>query len=273
MLSAWVRRRIIGNRLNGEAALHGDSLHLSHLRRVFDPLTVSPDLRFDRSLILLAFTNRSGSTHLGQLLASMPDLCGFREDLNHNIVAKRTKAEGLPDLSAYLSHIVRLNTTPRAGFGLKASGEQLRLARMTGIDRAFRDTKVIRIHRRDRVAQAVSLWMAWHTRQWTSRQDAPTDLPTYDLTELRSNLRSVQNAESALDLVLSVLPYEVQTVEYETLCEHQAAVLSDLRIGLGLPSVSQKVESWTERQTSPEKAEIVERFRRDLARHWSLPET
>ena len=265
-----LKHRMTRARVHGEGALSGDTLHLSRLRQTLHPLKVDPDLHFDRPLVVIAFTNRCGSTHLGQLLASAPDLYGFREDLNHNTVAKRAAALGVTDLTGYLRHIVDLNACPGAAFGLKASAEQLRLLRLTGIDRAFSNTTVIRIRRHDRVAQAVSLWMARRTWQWTSQQEAQ-DVPlTYDHHELRRHLESVQEAESALDLALSVLPYPVLSVEHETLCAHTASMIAALRAGLDLPECDATPTALIERQDSHEKAAIVARFRADLARHWSI---
>ncbi|MEM6386496.1 MAG: Stf0 family sulfotransferase [Pseudomonadota bacterium] len=259
-----------GSSLSGEEALRGDSLHLSHLRRLFTPLHVSPDLRFQRPLVVLAFTNRSGSTFLGQLLASMPDLYGFREDLNHRTVASRKAALDLKSLDAYIEHVVDHQAPARARFGLKLAAEQLRLLHMTGIDGAFEYVHVIRIRRRDRVAQAVSLWTAWQTRQWTSQQAAEDVDITYDFKSLRHHLSCVQNAESALDLALSVLPYPVLTVEYETLCKHTEDILSALRSGLNLPECRSPASSRTEQQSSLEKEMLVNRFREDLSREWNL---
>lgn len=265
-----LKHRVTRTRLSGEGALYGDTLHLSRLRRVFDPLRVDRGTTFDRPLIVIAFTNRSGSTLLGQLLSSAPDLYGFREDLNHNIVQKRAQQESISSLSGYLDHIVTLNARPGAAFGLKASAEQLRLLRLTGIDRAFSETSVIRIRRRDRVAQAVSLWMARKTWQWTSLQHA-RDVPlAYDHHELRRHLDSVQEAENALDLVLSVLPYRVHSVDYETLCSHTGEMIAALRSGLGLPSLATLPNATIEQQGSAEKREMTARFRAELADHWNL---
>lgn len=263
--------RLSGAGLVGERALRGQTLHLGHLRNVFDTLVIPGDVRMHRPFFLLAFTNRSGSTYLGRLLASAPDLYGFREDLNHTIVARRVRESGLGNLSSYLAHIVGLQSKHGAGFGLKASAEQLRLVHMTRMDRAFEGTRVIRIRRRDRVAQAVSLWTAWQTRQWTSLQTTRHSSLHYDYRALRRALQSVQEAESALDLVLSVLPYKVFTVEYEALCDDPAAEIASLREKLGLPPFRPVRQCGLERQSSQQKRDFVHRFRSDLARAWELP--
>ncbi|MCG6885036.1 MAG: Stf0 sulfotransferase family protein [Silicimonas sp.] len=267
-----LRRRLIPKRLAGESALGPNSCHLNGLRQVFDPVRVADGARADRDLVLLAFTNRSGSTHLGQLLASAPDLYGFREDLNHTTVCRRAGAEGLTDLTAYVAHITAIGATSGAGFGLKASAEQLRLVRLAGIDGMFNRTTVIRIRRRDRIAQAVSLWMARETREWSSRQ-TPSGAPlTYDHRTLRRHLDSVQSAESALDLVLSILPYQVLNVDYDELCSAPENVVATLRAGLGLPPSKAPLSSWVKRQSSPEKSAFVARFREELCQSWSLPD-
>ena len=270
---AALTRRFRQGRLSGEAALGPDSRHLSGLRKVFEPVRMSANVHFDRDLFLLAFTNRSGSTYLGQLLASAPDLYGFREDLNHTTVNRRACVDGLTDLAAYVRHITNIGASPGAGFGLKASAEQLRIVRLAAIDTAFNRTTVIRIRRRDRIAQAVSLWMARETWEWSSRQPASDKPLTYNHHTLRRHLASVQTAENALDLVLSVLPYPVLTVEYEDLCANPEQVVARLRAGLGLPPCDTPASSWTQRQSSPRKAAFVERFRAELSDQWALAET
>lgn len=265
-----LRKRFSPTRLPGEAALAGDSLHIAELRRIFASLNVSSSLKLQRPLVLLAFTNRSGSTHLGQLLASAPDLYGFREDLNHQSVRRRVSEERIPDLTTYVSHIAALGEKPDAGFGLKASAQQLRLVRMAGMDRAFSETIVVRIRRRDRVAQAVSFWMANETQQWTSRQTAK-DVPLeYDSRVLRQHLKSIQASESALDLVLALLPYKILNVEYESLCEFPEFIVRRVRTGLGLPPLETAPSGWPERQTSEQKSEFVARFRKELSHEWTL---
>lgn len=265
-----LKQRLRPTRLPGEAALNDDSLHIAELRQVFGPLAVFDTLKLDRPLVLLAFTNRSGSTHLGQLLAGAPDLYGFREDLNHQTVRKRVEENGIPDLTGYLEHIARLGEKPEAGFGVKASAQQLRLVRMAGIDRAFTETTVVRIRRRDRAAQAVSFWMARRTGQWTSRQSGEEVRLDYDARAIRQCLKSIQSAESALDLVLALLPYKVLNVEYEALCEWPEFIVRRVRAGLGLPPLDEPPSGWPERQVSDQKSEFVARFRAELARDWTL---
>lgn len=265
-----LKQRLRPTRLPGEAALNDDSLHIAELRQVFGPLAVFDTLKLDRPLVLLAFSNRSGSTHLGQLLAGAPDLYGFREDLNHQTVRKRVEENGIPDLTGYLEHIARLGEKPEAGFGVKASAQQLRLVRMAGIDRAFTETTVVRIRRRDRAAQAVSFWMARRTGQWTSRQSGEEVRLDYDARAIRQCLKSIQSAESALDLVLALLPYKVLNVEYEALCEWPEFIVGRVRAGLGLPPLDEPPSGWPERQVSDQKSEFVARFRAELARDWTL---
>ena len=256
------------DQLAGECALVGDGAHIGHLRRTFPGLSVDTGCRRDQDLVLLAFVNRSGSTHLGQLLASAPDLYGFREDLIHSTVTTRCKKAGLGSVSAYVDHIASLGYKPRAAFGIKASAEQVRFVRLAGIDRMFNSVRVVRISRHDRIAQAVSYWMADQTQEWTSRHDAcDTDLE-YDLTALRGHLKGIQNAEAALDLVLAASPFPVCNVFYEDLVADRMATVQTIRQALGLPPTDQVSAGWAKRQKSAEKQAFTDRFRRDLERCW-----
>ncbi|MCV6592619.1 MAG: Stf0 family sulfotransferase [Silicimonas sp.] len=274
MLTAWVQDQPPAEdlpRMHGEYALRGDTHHRQGFLEVFGhPLIVDPDLRFDRDLIILAFSNRSGSNHLAEMISGGPQIYGFREDLNREQVSFRARTHGVATLSEDLRFIEQHQAKPGAAFGIKASAEQIRLIYQTGMQRCFRRCRIIRSRRRDRIAQAVSLFVAQRTRQWSSQMQARDACLDYDLPALRRRLDSIQNMESALDLVLSTLDQPVCDIYYEDLCDTPAAVLAELSGFLGFPLERPKDRPRLQKQSSPEKTALVARFRAELAQGWGL---
>lgn len=140
----------------------------------------------------------------------------------------------------------------------------------TGIERAFSGLSVIRMRRRDRIAQAVSRFAARQTWQWTSRQQAKKVSLTYDFETPRWHLDAIQEAESALDLALSVLSYPTVSVEYETLYQDVPGTIDGVRSKLGLPKLEKKPTARIDRQESSVKTEMTERLRSELENHWDV---
>ena len=159
--------------IEGEQALLGDGFHLGVLRDYFQRMDISNgDQGTGRSLALMAFTNRSGSNYFGDILAQSRYFYGFREDLNYDVVTNRCSQTGFTEFADYIRYIAELQQKPGAIFGLKASADQIKTLRTGGAYCMFQSLTVLRVLRRDRVAQAVSLWFATKTQQWLSRHEA-----------------------------------------------------------------------------------------------------
>lgn len=257
--------------VQGEYALRGNTVHRRGFLETYDNnLSFDTSLAFDRDLIILAFTNRSGSNHLAELICKSPKVYGFREDLNREQTVWAKKAHQINNLTDYLQFIVARQAKADAAFGLKASAEQIRIVNEFGFDICFNAVKIVRAHRRDRVAQAVSLFVARRTKQWSSKMSAADACLDYDPKELRRALNDIQCMESALDLVLSSTKYPVCDVYYEDLCADRETELARVSgfLDLSLPTKNQPVE--LEKQASDKKTELVSRFRADLMRDWGM---
>ena len=135
----------------------------------------------------------------------------------------------------------------------------------------FRRVTVLRMRRRDRIEQAISLWIAQRTGQWASHQPAQAVSLPYDFVQLRDTLEGINEAENSIDLILSALRYPVCDVFYEDLV---AGTEGTMRRLLGCLGVDYQdfgaMKSSLEKQASPEKTILAKRFREELAQVWSI---
>jgi len=181
---------------------------------------VGTDLRVEGISYLICATQRSGSTLLCELLratdvAGVPDeyferLRGtglvrqprqyFEDPSAEHIAQRLTPTEpGRPErhgeFEAWFRYVLQRGTTANGVFGAKMMWNYLddfkmRMAELPGLgdlsfnerlDAIFPRLKIIFMRRRDKVAQAVSLWKAIQTQRW--RTDSESDSEEDDVVE------------------------------------------------------------------------------------------
>lgn len=177
------------------------------------------DLRVDGISYLVCATQRSGSTLLCELLratdvAGVPDeyferLRGtglprqprqYFEDPSVAPIADRLaltepgRPEQHGEFEAWFRYVLQRGTSPNGVFGAKMMWNYLedfkvRMAELPGLgglsfnerlNAVFPELKIIFMRRRDKVAQAVSLWKAIQSQQW--RTDSESDFEERDVT-------------------------------------------------------------------------------------------
>jgi LPS sulfotransferase NodH len=214
------------------------SLHLEKTRGLFarrlhaGPL---PDPAI--SWVFLCFTNRSGSNHLAELLASGRHLNQAEEIFNWDEVDRVRRLRDLPNFRRYVAF--KCHRLARNGrFATKLAVPYLPLLRDAGLlDPLFANAHFIHITRTDTLAQAISYDIAVQTEAWASylpRQRADTDL-TFDAERLAAHQArfATQNAQfrKLFDLN-AITPIHVT---YETLTANPQATIDHVAVTLGLP--------------------------------------
>lgn len=248
-----------------QANVHADQIsrHLGKLQFTGQPLA-------GKRLVILGFFNRSGSNLLGDYLRSMPGLHGFGEQLNHAVVIKQCQRHGIDSFPDYVAHIAGRGKGPV--FGIKASGSQIEMLKKWNIPAMFESVSVVHVFRNDIVAQAVSFWIAKHTKQWKSFQDpaAGEQAATYSFKHLAKIVDTIgaQNARIITACAAARLP--VWNIAYENLIRDPQGELAAAGAFLGLDLAGWQVPEQTahQKQDSPLKAEFAERLRRDLMAQW-----
>ncbi|MEM6477425.1 MAG: Stf0 family sulfotransferase [Pseudomonadota bacterium] len=125
----------------------------------------------DVPLLLIAFTNRSGSSLFGELLVQSGAFGGGGEFLNAPALAEMRHETGAQSLPEHIATLARESTAPGQAFALKASWEQLAMVARWRLAAMFPAVHVIHVFRDDTVAQAVSFSIALQTGHWRTGQE------------------------------------------------------------------------------------------------------
>lgn len=196
---------------------------------------------FDQPLVVMMFTNRSGSNLLVDRLLTHPSMEGFcwadqfGEILNAEEVAAIAPTLGATSFPAYITAMAGPTYSRGALFGLKASPEQLVMLVRCRIDRMFSGLRVIYITREDTLGQAISMSIALATEQWTSNLVArPDTKPRYDFQQLNDLIAMFRQANIYARLVLEAFDLPWHEVRYDELTADMEATVHRVAAWLGL---------------------------------------
>ncbi|WP_206198031.1 Stf0 family sulfotransferase [Shimia sediminis] len=175
---------------------------------------------FDRPLILLAFTNRSGSNLLADYMRQSDVLFGLGEFLNHDFVLRKMGTLGLSCFPDYIRHLDACCTGHKA-LGLKASWDQVQMLAQWNILTMFPEVRMLHINRENFLAQAVSLLIADKTQQWTSLQTPgmATEDVEVDIKSLGRIIQAQRQENDLIALIAKMLGIPRHSVVYEALCQ------------------------------------------------------
>ena len=140
---------------------------------------------FDRPLMIIAFSNRSGSHLVCDYALQTGRIAGAGEHLNHEEVAQQIVGRQIASFPDYIRHLDTTLAQSGKVLALKASWDQLAMLLRQGIPQMFSDTLVLHVMRNDTLAQAVSYAIALRTGRWRSRQvGSSPDFPDTPLPEI-----------------------------------------------------------------------------------------
>lgn len=231
------------------------------------------DPSIEAPVCFLLFTNRSGSNYLGSLLNTTGKFCNFGETSNHETVLNHAAQLGLSRLASYYHEIHRTYAHPDMLFGQKLSVQQLLFLLRTGIvPHVFRNARWIWIQRLDVVAQAISLYIAQKTLQWTSLHPGTDAEVTYDFAEISQRVRGLTLNNSHIARVTASLGLDPVFVTYEHLIERPAEVVEDIFRRFGMEPVPPRPPDVAiSRQADERNREFRERYIADARRGIERP--
>jgi LPS sulfotransferase NodH len=261
---------------------------------------------------LVCATQRSGSTLLCELLratevAGVPD--EYFENLRETGLARQPRqyfedpsvqdiaerlaptVPGRPEqpgeFEAWFRYVLQRATTGNGVFGAKMMWNyfdefRLRMGQLPGLsdlssfnerlDVVFPRLKIIFIRRRDKVAQAVSLWKAIQTQQWRTesgsdsddRDDEETPRAEYDYRAIEHLLNALHRWDARWEDWFHATGREPIRVIYEEFANTRAATIGRVLDALGVdPPEGQKS---MKRQSDGLSKDWVARFRADSER-------
>lgn len=221
---------------------------------------------FDCGLILVAFTNRSGSNLLCDYLSQAPWVAATGEHLNHDVVARRRTRRSDETFPDYLAKLVTESAaSANRHLLLKASCDQMAMLLRWNIPAMFKSTHVIHIRRRDELAQAVSLSVASQTQSWTSQQERQNEIVEWRPYEIAAILARHRLERQAISILTHVANLPLRVVPYEDMVAEPAVHLRAALRFCGLPP-----RDWTprepklKRQIEPEKTDFLNRARAEM---------
>jgi trehalose 2-sulfotransferase len=271
---------------------------------------VAPDLRVEGISYLVCATQRSGSTLLCELLratdvAGMPDEYFERlretgqprqprqyfEDPSVQDIAERLAptVEGRPEqdgeFEAWFRYVLPRGTTSNGVFGAKMMWNyfdefRLRASELPAVghltfnqtlDAVFPNLKIIFIRRRDKVAQAVSLWKAIQSQQW--RTESGSDAEDFDVdvaTEVQYDYRAIEHLRKELhrwdanwEDWFHATGREPIRVFYDEFTVSRAATIGRVLDALGIDPPAPEGKKPMKRQADDLSSDWVARFRAD----------
>jgi len=217
------------------------------LRSIFggNPLRYEPETSLDdclgeRQAILLCITPRSGSSHLGELMASTGKLGLTVEYMNLDELAAGgfVNRNGLRSLAAYSRCVIERFSGKAGVFSMKGDFFQYLALIRTGLIRAgLKKVHFVYLTREDVLAQAVSLYRAIQSGKWSSLHEAQAPVQ-YDATGILQQLQYLTEMMGRWELAFNLLGLHPLRLTYERLMAEPVAVVQQIA-GLAGVSVSE----------------------------------
>lgn len=169
------------------------------------------------------------------------------------------------DTRTMLLKLFERRTSPNGWFGIKAHWDHFEFGREEGLDDLMRFEKFIRIERRDRVAQAVSLAMARQTRAWLSMQEQQ-DEPRYSERDISRAMATLEKQSRSWDRWAAEAGVKPVQVYYEDLVVDPLGTVNGILREFGLSPMPSLPEVATAKQASAVNAEWKRRYLRPATR-------
>ncbi len=189
------------------------SAHLSQ----FEPARDVPDAAPIRRAVIIASTQRSGSSLLGHYLEKTGAFGVPLEYFNQSNLAHWRKRFEFANIEQFLDRIEPLRTSPGGIFSIKSHYFQLReVGSISSLFARYGDCRFVRITRRNLLQQAISRTVAQQTGVWISGQPE-TGQPRYDASLIAANLRALSRQHEQWSLAFAITGTDFLPVEYEDL--------------------------------------------------------
>jgi LPS sulfotransferase NodH len=225
--------------------------------------------------VLICTLPRTGSSLLAADMRSTNALGTPREFFNRPRYERLTESWGIPqgDLDAYIKKLHAETASPNGVLAVKLMVRHLDLltnqgmlpsepGRLRNLTQHFGDVVVIKLLRKDKLRQAISLTKAQQTGKWGALKEQQSE-PFYDREALIANLVRIVEAEAMWEreLEASQLPPAI-TIDYEDIPLAREELLLQIAELLELPQAAEIV-------ANRDRGEVkLERQSDDLTEEW-----
>lgn len=183
------------------------------------------------------FTSRTGSTALMRIAESNFELGQVEESLNAEDLLVRTRKRAFDTLQQTLKWYIR-QTSGAGWFMFKAGVPGLmNAARIGFLEEYGAIIRPVFLLRRDILGQALSLFVAQHTRRFHSTQEAQRELTEqdYDPAALETLMAIIRGANSQIAHLLPFFAFPPQVLFYEEFSGGDETRAIDTFAAAGLP--------------------------------------
>lgn len=202
--------------------LANPGLHERRLTNLFGPDGMrrrSDALCFTTPLVVIAFTNRSGSNLLADYVVQGQVAGGAGEFLNHDFVTKHAQEQGITHLADYMLDLQTRFAGPAGALAVKASWDQLAMLHRTGLTGMFPEVRVLHVLRQDVLAQAVSYVIALQTGQWSSQHEARETELRFEPDVILRVMDDFHRANLLIRMICDTAGFRRWTLAYEQISD------------------------------------------------------
>jgi LPS sulfotransferase NodH len=222
-----------------------------------------PDFRGTPQSYVIASSGRTGSHLLAALLFDT-GLMGAPFEYLHpkHSVSWQERLAVSGSLAEVLNALVRRRTSPNGVFGVKAHWPQFQPLLKVGLPDFMQQARYIRITRRDRIAQAVSMEIARQSGAWISHH-VQKAAPVYCGDSIRKTLADLQREDAAWSDYFTAAGIEPVPILYEDLIADPGSNVAMILAHFGLEArgCSESPAHAPKRQATALNEEWISRFR------------
>jgi LPS sulfotransferase NodH len=216
---------------------------------------------FERPLVVLLFSNRSGSNLLAEHLKRSGRFIGFEEIFNFDFLKMVCSDNNIFNFCSYFEGIVLDNKSDDAFFGVKASADQFAMLFRWGTLGMFSSVHLINIERDDFVEQAVSMSIAHQTQSWTS-ESTSVRVPEFIFDDIEVRFGTFVAELAARRAIIQTTQMPSLTVRYDDLVKRPEITVQECCSFLGtLPKGVFTPNTILQKQSGPLNIEFTQRFR------------
>jgi trehalose 2-sulfotransferase len=217
----------------------------------------------DKRAIVLLMTPRSGSTYLSQLVGSTRQLGLLGEYMNwaDAAVGRFLNLHPAATLPEYMRCLARIYSNDTGVFSMKGDLYQCLPLIRTGLIRGgTRKTHFVYLTREDLLAQAISLFRAVQTGQWSSAH-SPVAPARFDARGILQQLEYLATMMARWELVFSLFNIQPVRMTYEQLIADPASTVQRLASLVGVRVTAGVLQSELRQQRDALSAEWQRRLR------------
>lgn len=208
------------------------------LRAAHDFAPTPPSVRY-----AIISTPRSGSSMLAMALWRTGRLGAPLEYFNYTSwMLQMSGRLGVADIGDYVRKLMAARTSANGVFGFKAHTDHIRFLLIANMWRPLAVMKLVRIRRRDRLAQAVSLAIAGQTGRYSSLDAESRVDPEYSSAAIQGALNYLAQTDAVWEALAKQIQTPVLTVDYERLAEAEDDVVAEVIAFIEPPAGGAPVE-------------------------------